>query len=88
MKILTFILFFVSIVNGMPIQNKFSEKINQSKDTEKNIFSLQERINLELVNNIAIKTNLLKKTDENYMRLNTEKSLTGVFMKNFLEEDK
>ncbi len=88
MKTLTLIFLFASLVNAMQTQNKFSEKIDKSKETEKETLSLQKSINSELVNNISIKTNLLKKTDENYTRLGVEKSLTGIYIQNFLKEGK
>lgn len=88
MKTLTLIFLFASLVNAMQTQNKFSEKIDKSKETEKKTLSLQKSINSELVNNISMKTNLLKKTDENYTRLSVEKSLTGIYMQNFLKEGK
>ena len=88
MKTLILIFLFASFVNAMQTQNKFSEKIDKSKETEKETLSLQKSINSELVNNISIKTNLLKKTDENYTRLGVEKSLTGIYIQNFLKEGK
>lgn len=65
--------------------NKFAEKINKSNDVEKQTLELQEKINKELIKNIAIKANMLKKTDENYMRAGVEKSLTGIYFENPLK---
>lgn len=66
----------------------FAEKINQSIDVEKQILSVQKNINLELISNIAMKANLLKKTDENYTRLNIEKNLTAIYMEAIREDTK
>lgn len=80
MKVIYSLFLMSSFLCAMSVQNDFADKIKDSTKTEKENQKLHESINHELVSNIAIKTNLLKKADENYTRLGIEKNLTAIYM--------
>lgn len=80
MKAFFYLFFIVNIASASTISNGFAEKIDKSKEVESETFVSHEKINKELIRNIAIKANNLKKTDENYMRAGIEKSLTGIYV--------
>ena len=65
---------------GSFIENTFAKNINMTNEIEKERKLLNEAVNSEMVGNIALKANLLKKTDEQYMRLGTEKSITSIYI--------
>ncbi len=86
MKIVYSLFIITSFLSASQTQNKFADKIKDSTNKEKESQKIHESINRELVKNVAMKTSLLKKTDENYTRLNIEKNLTAIYMETIRED--
>ena len=86
MKIVYSLFIITSFLSASQTQNNFADKIKDSTSKEKESQKIHESINGELVKNVAMKTNLLKKTDENYTRLNIEKNLTAIYMETIRED--